>query len=171
MPVQLLDPFPGPFQQLVDRTELNRLRGAGLGARGHQAVTLAVEAERALVRMSVERAAGDDAERARRDTVGAAVADVRLDVDVPELVVDDGPGGARLLTGRRHAVLAHVAHHEPASGIGAAPVGELLDELHVAPRRGRQLAGVVVAVAGPREAVRRELVPLLARDLACLAAD
>src|SRR5262249_57954218 len=60
-------------------------------------------------------------------------------------------------------------------GAGRGPVGggraDLLDELHVAPRSGRELAGVVVAVASPVQAICREQVPLLARDLTRLAAD
>src|SRR5262249_35307003 len=88
--------------------------------------------------------------------------------------------GTGLLARRRLAVLADVAHHEPAPGVEAvagrrrtrlAALGQLLDELHVPPGGGRERAGVVVAVAGPLEAVGGELVPLLAGDFAGLAAD
>ncbi len=82
------------------------------------------------------------------------------------------PGGADLEAGRVDAVLADVAHHQP------APVGpvlaELLDELDVPPVDPVQPAGVVVAVAAHLvlpAAGRGELVPLLAGHLACLAAD
>jgi hypothetical protein len=105
------------------------------------------------VRVAVDGAAGDDAEGAGGDAVGAAVTDVRLDVDVLELVVDERAGGTGLLTRRRDAVLAHVAHHEQAAGIEATRIGpgQLLDKLHVPPGGGRQLPGVVVAVAEPLE--------------------
>ena len=56
-------------------------------------------------------------------------------------------------------------------GAAACRVGKLLDEFDMPPGRGGKLAGVVVAVAGEVEAVGGELVPLLARDLARLAAD
>jgi hypothetical protein len=80
-------------------------------------------------------------------------------------------------------MLAIVAHHEPA--VQARLVGlpfrgskiawrldrELLNELHMAPGCRRQFIRVVVAVAGPVKAIRRQLIPLLARYLARLAAD
>src|SRR6266446_10806332 len=72
---------------------------------------------------------------------------------------------------RSHAVLAHVAHHEPAAVVRAV---ELLDELDVPPVRAVELARVVVAVARHfRHAAvcGRQLVPVFARDLARLAAD
>src|SRR5262249_30680270 len=56
-------------------------------------------------------------------------------------------------------------------GCGPAIRGELLDELHMSPGRGGKLAGVIVAVAGPVEPVRGELIPLFTRNLARLAAD
>ena len=105
------------------------------------------------------------------------------------------PGGTRVLARGGHAVLADVAHHQPATGpapveqlverqlvawfagpgriVGARPPvrGELLDEFHMPPRCGGELGGVVVAVAGPVESVGGELVPLFAGDFARLAAD
>src|SRR5436190_21905285 len=118
--------------------------------------------------MAAEAGAGDDAEGTSGHAVRATVADVRLDVDVLELVMDDGARRASLLAGGRDAVLADVAHHEPAAWRGlvvrqhlkgallagwrrsGCPISrELLDELHVPPGRGRQLFGVIVAVARP----------------------
>src|SRR5262245_6488518 len=98
-PVELLDTLAGALAQLVDRAELDRLSRARLGTSRDQAVALTVVAERAFVRMAVEAGPSDHAEGARRDAVRAAVADVGLDVDVFELVVDDGAGRAGLLTG------------------------------------------------------------------------
>ena len=100
--LKLLDPVPCPLTQLIDRPELDRVRRAGLGAGRDEAVLLAVVAERAFVRMAIEVAARDDPERAGRDAIRATVADIALDVDVRELVIDDGAGGARVLArGRR----------------------------------------------------------------------
>src|SRR5262245_60983068 len=133
--------------------------------------------------MTAQVAARDDAERTGRYAARATVADVSLDIDVLELVVDDGAGRTRLLARGRKAVLAHVAHHEPTvrNGLDRRQVqghalagwltGELLDELHMAPGRRRQLVRVVVAVAGPVEPIRGQLVPLLARHLARFTSD
>src|SRR5205807_1430298 len=113
----------------------------------------------------------DDTERAGGDARPAAVADVRLDHDRVELSTDDGAGGTHLEASCLDAVLADVAHHQPAAVVGAL---ELVDEADVPPVDAVQLAGVVVAVAGELAdpAVRgRELVPFLARDLARFAAD
>src|SRR5262249_241570 len=158
---------PGPLAQFLDRAELDRRRRARLGAGRDQAVALPVVAERTLVRMAVEAGAGDDAEGAGGDAVRAAVAHVGLDVAVLELVVEERARGAGLLAGGGDAVLADVAHHEPAVflrragpevqrdpragllAVGSWPWLELFDELHVPPGRSRQLPGVVVAVAGP----------------------
>src|SRR6185503_12664713 len=116
----------------------------------------------------------DHAERARDDAVAAAVADVRLHVDIAELVLHDRAGRTGLLAAGVRAVLAHVAHHQPLLDDRARRGRfdrDLLDECDVPPGRARELRGVVVRVAREREAVRRQLVPLLARYLAGLAPD
>src|SRR5207248_696671 len=79
---------------------------------------------------------------------------------------DDGTGRTHFQAPRLHAVLAHVAHHQPAAVIRTL---ELLDEADVPPVDAVEPAGVVVAVPGelPDPAVLGgELVPFLARDLA-----
>src|SRR5262245_29990720 len=194
--MQLAHSRAGPLAELVDRPELYRLRRTGLGAGGDESVALAVVAECALVGMAVERASRDHAEGTRGHTGRAAVADVGLNEDVLELVVDDGARRARLLTRRGDAVLADVAHHQPApvlrlveqsleredrrghprlprigTRLGERGLVELLDELHVTPRGRGKCPGVVVAVAGPVKTIGRQQVPRLARDLAGLAAD
>src|SRR5581483_3254382 len=95
-----------------------------------------------------------------------------------ELGADDRAGRARLQAAGVHAVFTHVAHHQPVAleraQAGRAPaiiVTDLLDERDVAPGAGTQVAGVVVAEAGPAEVVQRQLVPLLAGHLARLAAN
>src|SRR5689334_1951513 len=80
--VQLGDAAARLLAQFLDRAELDRGGRARLGAGGDQPVALAVEAERALVRQAVDRAPRNHAERAGGDAVGAAVADVGLDVYV-----------------------------------------------------------------------------------------
>src|SRR5690606_12432517 len=71
-----------------------------------------------------------------------------------------------------HAVLADVAHQKPPAVLPR--IGELLDELHVAPVNAVEPERVVVAQAADLRSAAvpcGELVPLLARDLAGLAAD
>src|SRR2546430_8102503 len=169
--LELGDPFLGAGPQLGNRPELDRVGGAGLGARRLEPYLQPVVAQRALLGCAGHRIDVDHAERAGGDTRPAAVADVGLDYHRVELGTDDGAGGTHLQAARLNAVLAHVAHHQPAAVIGTL---ELFDEADVPPVDTVQLAGVVVAVAGelPDPAVLgRQLVPFLARDLARFATD
>src|ERR1700761_4140311 len=164
--VKFLHAFAGLLAKLVDRAEGDRLGWTCLRAGWLQTVALAVIAERALVRMTAHFAASDDAERAGRYAAGATVADVSLDINVLELILNNGAGRARLMARGRHAMLAVVAHHEPAvkqrlvghhvqGSKGAWRfVGKLLNEFHMAPGGRRQLSRIVVAIAGPVEAIR-----------------
>ncbi len=154
-----------------------------LGAGRLQTVALAVVAERAFVRMTAHFAASDDAERAGRYAGRASVADVSLNINVLKFILNNGAGWASLVARSRQAVLAMVAHHEPTVKrrlVGHRPqgsknvrrlFGELFNEFHMTPGGRRQLVRIVIAIAGPIKAIRGELVPLLARHLACLAAD
>src|SRR6266850_1876292 len=170
--VELLHPPLGPLLELADRPELNGLRWACLRAGGHHAGLQSVVTQRALLRRARCVVDVDHTERARGDAHAAAVAHVRLDDHGVELSADDRPRGTHLETRGAHAMFAHVAHHQPAF---LTPVlAELLHELHVTPMDAVEAAGVVVAVAGqlaPAPAGGGELVPLLARHLARLAAD
>src|SRR5690606_17835678 len=74
--VELRDPALGELDELVVGAELDRVGRAGLRAGGLEAVLEAVVAERALGGAAVVVVAVDDAERARRHAVAAAVADV-----------------------------------------------------------------------------------------------
>jgi hypothetical protein len=115
--VQVLDPQPGPFAQLVKRAELDGLGRAGLGAGRLHAGAEPVVAQRALVCLAVLLAPGDHAERAGPDAVTAAVADVVLDHHGAELGAEQRPGRAHVQAGRLGAVLAHVAGHQPADAL------------------------------------------------------
>jgi hypothetical protein len=161
-----------PLQQLVERPELDRVGGARLCAGRLEPVLEPVVAEGALVHAAVaaDLPLGDHAERARRDAVAAAVADVVLDQDGPELGPHDRAGRADVEAAGVRAVLADVGRHQPPQAVGAVPHA-LFDEGDVTPAVRVQLAGVVVRVAGPDEPVVGHEVPLLAGDLAGLAAD
>src|SRR5213080_2634802 len=168
---ELLHPFLGPLPQLRNRPELDRVGRTGLGARGLEAHLETVITEGALLRRARHRVDVDDAERTGGDTCPAAVAHVGLDHDRVELGADDGAGGTDFQAARLDAVLAHVAHHQPAAVVRAL---ELLDEADVAPVDAVEASGVVVAVAAQRShaaVLGRQLVPFLARHFARLAAD
>src|SRR5690606_27792422 len=101
------------LQQLVHRTEPDRIGGARLRARRLHPVLQTVVAERALVRLPVALAIHiHHAEGTRRHAVAAAVADILLHVHTVELRADDGTSGARLEARRIAAVLAHVRHED-----------------------------------------------------------
>src|SRR5258706_11882206 len=143
-----------------------------MGARRHETRLHAVVAERALLRGARHRVDVDHTERAGADAVTATVAGIRLDDDGVELGPDDGARRAHFETAGPQAVLADIAHHEPAPV--ATIRAELLDELHVPPVDAVETTGVVVAVAAerPNPAIRRrKLIPLLAGDLARFAPD
>src|SRR5689334_5923517 len=170
--MQLLDALLCAHFELLDRAELDRLRRARLRARGLHAGLQTVVAERALLRRARSGVDVDHAERARRDAIAAAVACIGLNNDGVELGADDRAGRTDLQTRRLNAVFAYIAHQQPTTVF--AVVGELLDELHVAPMNAVQRARVVVAVAGERGLTAvpaGELVPLLAGDLARFTAD
>src|SRR5882724_1415724 len=170
--VQLRNPGGRPLLELANRAELDRLGGTRLGAGRHHADLQPVVTQGALLGGPRDRVYIDHPKRTGGDAVATAVAGVGLDDDRVELGPDDCAGGADLEATRVRAVFAHVAHHEPASAF--AVFGELLDELHVAPVNPVEPLGVVVAVAAHLMTAaigRRQLVPLLARDLAGLAAD
>src|SRR6266850_4466600 len=163
-------PSLGHLLQIGDRAEVDRLGRARLGARRLEPNLHPVIAQRALLRGSRRGVDADDAERAGPDAITTAVARIGLDDNRVELGPDDGARRADFEAPCAYAVLADVAHQEPASL--ATVRAELLDELHVPPVDAVEVPRVVVAVATerPHAAVRRrQLIPLLARHLARLA--
>src|SRR5207302_934022 len=111
--VQVRHAAGGDVDELLVRTELDRVGGARLRAGRLEAVLEAVVAERALGGAAVDLVAVDDAERARRDAVAAAVAYVRLKHDGVELGADQRTGRACVEAPRVRAVLADIGHEEP----------------------------------------------------------
>src|SRR5688572_11657615 len=170
--MELLDALARALAQLAHRPELNRIGRTGLGARRLEAGLQPVVAQRALLRRVGNGIDVDHAERTRRYAGAAAVAGIGLNHLSVELGADDGVGRTHLEAACLDAVLAYVAHHEPASVL--AVFGELLDELPVAPVDAVEPARIVVAVAAQRVETAiggRQLVPLLAGDLAGFAAN
>src|ERR1017187_124106 len=198
--VERIDSVLRAHTQLIQIAVLDRLRRACLRAgRGH-AVSETVVAQGALLcdaDIACARralAAVDDTERARRDAVPAAIANVVLHHNCPELGAHERPGGTHVEAGSVGAVLADIRRHQPANaGLRAiqGPVlarsgrndrqrcearcgdrpSRLLDEGDMAPRARPETTGVVVRHAEHLEAVLGDAVPLLAGDLARLAPD
>ena len=167
--MQLLHSLARYLMQFRDGTKLNRFRWTRFSASRLEAILLSVITERALMCAAIRLVTIKHSKGTRRHAVTAAITDVLLHVNISKFVVDDRSGRARFLTRRLHAVLAHIAHHQPA--IALHFMTELLDESDVSPRGVRKHGRVVIAVAGPMKAVCRKLVPLLARYLARFAAD
>src|SRR5215472_3320028 len=129
------------------------------------------------MRLAVEGVDIDHSERTSRHAISAAVADVLLDDHGIEFGLEQRASRAGFETGSVVAVLAHVAHHQPAAlewriaAVADTPGPRALDEIHMTPGVGRQRAGVVIALPRQRDVIGREVVPFLASDLAGLAAD
>src|SRR5215471_21698490 len=113
-PVELFYTLASVLANLVDRTEVDGLRRTRLGTRWFKTVALPVVAQCAFVRMASHVAARDDAERASRYAAGATVADVCLNINILEFVMNDRTGRAGLIAWSGKAMLAVVAHHQPA---------------------------------------------------------
>src|SRR6185503_18708733 len=176
--------------------ELDRVGRAGLRAGGLVAPLQPVVAERALpdaavlllaelesedlrgrvVRVPRDVALVEHAEGTSGHAVAAAVADVLLHDDRAVLGAEERAGRADVETRGVRAVLADVGAHQPAQRVHAVLRRAvqrlvLLDERDVAPRVRAQLRRVVVRLARPDHPVLGNEVPLLAGDLAGLAAD
>src|SRR5919112_5831635 len=93
--VELLYPLFGYGLQFLDLAEHDGVCWASFCAGGFEAVALAIGAEGALEGAAVVWDLGYDTVGTGWDAVAAAVADVGLDIDVIELVADDGAGRAR----------------------------------------------------------------------------
>ena len=115
--LQLGQPVLGALAQLGQLAELDRVRRAGLRAGGLLVVLEAVVAERALPHPAVVLALVEHPERARRDAVAAAVADVLLHDHGPELGAEQRAGRAHLEARGVGAVLADVGGHQPADAV------------------------------------------------------
>src|ERR1700721_1720766 len=111
--------------------------------------------------MTAHVTTSNDAERAGRHAARATIADVSLNINVLKLILNNGAGRTSLVARGREAMLAMVAHHEPAvksllvrqrvqGSKAARHFGrELLDEFHMAPGCRPQLTCIVIAIAGP----------------------
>src|ERR1700733_339475 len=170
--MQLLHSRLGFGVKLPDGSKLDRFRRAGFGAGRLQAALQPVVTEGAFLSCVRDWIDVNHTKGAGPDTVPAAVAGIRLDDNGIELSADNRTRGADLEAPGVDAVLANIAHQEPAAVLPA--FGELLDELDMAPMDTVQPARVVVAVAAQcvQTAVSAgKLIPLFAGDFAVFAAD
>ena len=129
------------------------LVGQALAQAGSKPALQAIVAQRALVRLAVDLAELDHAERAGRHAIGAPVADVLLHHHGAEFGAEQCAGRAGLQASRVSQCLqtSLIIFQWLWKGGIPSPVAarpRLFDEGDVAPRVGGQLAGVVVARAG-----------------------
>ena len=136
---------------------------------------LAVVTECAFERSSIFFVALNHSERACDHAIGAAVADIRLHIDAAKLGSNDRSSGTGFKTSSVFTMFADVGRKAPRCQFGtvaAAPdLRRMFHEFHVSPSRVSDGASVVVGEPGPIEPIIADAVPLLARDLARLAAD
>src|SRR4029453_4330330 len=112
-PLERLDAPLRLLHQIVAEAELDGLGRARHGACRPEPIVDPVIAERALRRAPGVVAEAHHPERAGRDAVPAAIADVLVDVDRPELGAVDGARRTRVETPPLRAVLATVRNQEP----------------------------------------------------------
>ena len=106
---QDLQAAAGLAAQFVQGAEKDGLRGACFGAGRNKPVPQTIKAERALVRVAGPFVEVHHAKRTGRHTGGAAVADVRLQVDRAVFRMHQRPGRAGAQARRVRAMLAGVA--------------------------------------------------------------
>ena len=123
------------------------------------------------MRPAVRAAQLGNAERAGRDAIATTITDVILDNHGAEFGADDGPGRTCVQATGMHAMLADIAQHQP----GDAVPRWSFDERYVTPRGGSEVDGIVITESGHREgrrgSISRQLIPLLAGNLARFATD
>ena len=185
---QLVHTLSRARPQIIESPEHDRFSRANFRARRCEAALLSIVAERAF-----ECAAGigqrlrspvDYSERTRDNAVATTIANIILDQDGADFGPNNCACGTCFKTTSFLAVLANIGEENPAKRIfsvathqrmradNLAPfLSVLLDKHHVTPRGRAKMAGVIVGIARPNEAVIGHLVPFFARDFASLAAD
>src|SRR5579864_1527482 len=162
--------------QIFKLPEFDRFRWARLGAGWLQSCALSIRAKGALECAPIGFIFFHHAKRTTHNTVGAAVAYVRLNEDSSKLHPHDCARGACFQTAGHFAMLADVRRETPCRqllcGVAAAPdPRSILHKLHMPPRRMPYGHGVVIRIAAPLKPIFSKLVPFLACHLAGLAAD
>src|SRR5579871_1243448 len=108
------------MRQLVQIAKQDGLGWTGFRAGRLHAILLAVIAKRAFPGPAIFSVKINHAKGARRDAIAAAVADVRLNIDIAKFVADNRAGGAGIHTAGMLAMLAYIAHHQPAIAVHEA---------------------------------------------------
>src|SRR5262245_12497526 len=150
------------------RAELQTPGRARLDARGLEALSDTIRAERALINLLRGRIELRNIKRTSGDAILTSDAVLLIEVDDAVAVLDDGAvGRARAKTSRVLAVHALVLAHRPHHRAVVARMLVELDQVPEVPRRRRHRL-IRVVEGRLRE---RHVVPFDTRDLARLAAD
>jgi len=145
----------GAVVQFADFTELDRVGRTRFGAGGFEPALQPIVAQGAFMRLAVLQTDIDNAKRASRHAITAAIANVLLNDDSVELGAEKRPGRASFETRGRRAMLADIAHHQPIAlegghfGRALAILGDVLDEMNMPPGGRREVAGIVIT--GPAQ--------------------
>ena len=172
---ELRDPLLCILPKLADLAKFNRLRRTRLCAGRLQSNFLPVITEGALERPAVTFVTLDNSERASDHAISAAVTNVRLNEDAAEFRAHNRARGTRLEAPSILAMFANVRRKRPRIHLRSVATKPrfrcLLHKLHMPPGLGADCTSVVVLIPAPVQTIFADSIPLLACDLASLAAD
>jgi hypothetical protein len=172
--------------QIIKSAKDDRFCWTNFGASGHESALLSI-----VTKGAFECAAGlwqrlrtsvDHAEWTRDHAIAASITHIILHENGAGFSANNRPRRTRFQAAGFFAMLTDIRKKNPAKRILAVAEGRctgdlasflsiLFQEHHVAPGRRAKVAGVVVRISSPREAVIGHMVPFFARDFASLAAD
>src|SRR6185437_10909225 len=166
----------GFASQIFEQPKFDGLCWARLGAGRLQSRALSIRTESTLESAAIGFIFFHHAKGTTHNTVGATIADIRLNENRSKLHAYDCAGGTCFKAASYFAMLADVGRKAPCrqllGGVTAAPdLRRILHKLYMTPRGMPDGHGVVIGISAPLKAVFSQLVPFLARHLACLAAD
>src|SRR6266480_4514118 len=195
----MLDALICTGAQIIEASEDNRFGWTNFCTRRHEATLLSIITKSAFERATRirqrRRPAINHPKRTRHYAVAAAIADIVLHEHGPDFSAHDRSSGTCFKASRLLAMLANVRQKYPTKGIFRLRRGYggqvrlrigwqthrsrnlvsflaiLLEKHDMSPCQRADVAGVVVRISRPREAVIRNLVPFLASDFASLTTD
>jgi len=161
--------------QIFNRAKLDGLGWTCLGAGRDHSRFLPVITEGAFERATIIPIAFDYAEWAGHNTIGAAIANIRLNEYPAEFCANNRTRGAGFQASGVLAMLAYIGGKRPGVQLGRVSpksrLRSLLDKLHVPPRLCADRARIVVGKTTPVKAIFANIVPFFAGNFTSLATD
>src|SRR6185312_17112596 len=154
--------------QIFELPKLDGFRWARLGAGRLQSRALSIRTESTLERAAIGFIFFHYTKGTSNNTVGAAIAYVRLNENRSKLHAYDCAGGTCFKAASYFAMLADIGRKAPCrqllGGVTAAPdLRSILYKLYMTPCGMPDGHGVVIGISAPLKAVFSQLVPFLAR--------